>query len=133
MIIIGINDILPGKGKKVGCHSGNVQFRSIIEKHVREYYTPDSITSKRKVVEKVRCEVENLNPPGRFLAVENGHHYELAEEGIEIKIKQAFRDKAKALRFAAKALRDKMEVKRKEVIASSCENVQIPTHVTFVF
>ena len=98
MIQLGTNDILSGKGKKTGSHSGNEQFRAIIVKHVKDYHAANSNVSKRNIVCKVHLEVKNLSPPGRFLAERKGHYFEQSDNEVEKKIKMAIRDRLKVIR-----------------------------------
>ena len=98
MIQVAPNDILPGKGKHASEHHGNKQFRGIVEKYVKEYHHANSNASKRTVTNRVRQDIKNLSPPGRFLEGKNDAYYEQAEKGIDARITQAFRDRLKKIR-----------------------------------
>lgn len=93
---VGPNDILCGRGKKVAGYNGNVQFRSFIDKYVKEYHEAKSNAAKKNVSLKVCAEVANLNPPGRFLYMDRGQYIVQTDAAeVDKKIKCAFRDRIK--------------------------------------
>jgi len=95
---IKINDILPGRGKKIGNRDGNVRFREIVDKHVEAYYAAKSNASKNRVAHEVHQDVLKLSPPGRLLGKKGGGFYEETDEEFHKKIKMALRDRLKAKR-----------------------------------
>ena len=97
------NDVLSGRGNGVGNHDGNVEFRNLVAQYTHEYDQTTSNASKKAVAMKVRCQIESLDPPGRFLQVHQGLYYPMKDKEILKKITQAFRDKLKTERPAPPA------------------------------
>ena len=62
------NDILGGRGDTINRHPGNVQFRRLVNKQRRVYLVSQFKREKRLIAESIVAQIEELDPPGRFLS-----------------------------------------------------------------
>lgn len=111
------NDVLSGRGGAVHSHSGNRQYRQIVNLYKDDYLAPttrklDKVTIAAKVVTQVR----SLNPPGRFLEKKGDYWYEIGDVKARKKAGQAMRENGPNLR---KALRQKIEEKNQQLHIST--------------
>ena len=88
------HDILCGRGNAVNRHVGNVFFRKIVSCRKPEYRMGAYPIQRRKVAYKVYEEIQNLNPPGRFLMLKGSEWSVCDETKAMCKISQALRELA---------------------------------------
>ena len=68
------HDILSGRGNGANQHPGNIFFRNLIHKY-KHHYIHTGPSEKKLITKKIVEEVQQLNPPGRFL--KKNHETEL--------------------------------------------------------
>ena len=97
------NDVLCGRGNGVNAHPGNIYFRSIVDK-VKKPYIATPKAEKPKFSTKILTEINNLNPPGRFLKQDptTKRWFVLGEKKTLIKIRQALREGAPKIQMETK-------------------------------
>ena len=61
------NDVICGRGRRAWDHQGNARFRCLIEAKMEEYKDAKSKLDKSLMVSQIMEEVEEANPPGRFI------------------------------------------------------------------
>lgn len=89
------NDVLSGRGNNVNLHSGNKNYRSVVQKLKNEYIAapkPKKPQYARMVVDAIR----NLNPPGRFLKQDSETKlwFDIGDKKAIDKARQALREGA---------------------------------------
>ena len=93
------NDVLFGKGHNIHNHSGNQQYRRIVDDKKRIYAMATKTVDKRTIANQVLQTIRRLNPPGRFLKKDqDGKYYEQDDNMVVTKIKQALRENLPARR-----------------------------------
>jgi len=89
---LGPTDVILGRGNKVASASGNVNFRRIVWKYKHEY-TKAPRRLKSDITQLVIKEVENSDPPGRFVEAKKGRYYVVHPKRVLEKTSQALREK----------------------------------------
>lgn len=88
----GCNDVLCGRGPKVGEHNKNTKWRALIERN-KIIYQERRLDQKRDIAKRIIQEVRGQSPPCRFL---ERHHdglwYKIDEKKVCEKTMQALRD-----------------------------------------
>lgn len=99
------NDVLCGRGSFVNYHTGNKQFRNIIESKTKDYFAASNTKGfkKKDVAASVVNTIRTMNPQGRFLEVDSntGLWVDIGDTKAMLKIKQAFRDAPKTIRTSS--------------------------------
>ncbi|CAB9506217.1 expressed unknown protein [Seminavis robusta] len=90
-IFPGKHDLLLGRGGETNNHSGNINFRGLIQEYKQEYQAA-SKGQKPAIAKKLVKRWRNLDPPGRFLAKEDG-----TERWVDIGDEAARRRTSKSL------------------------------------
>ncbi len=93
-----VNDVLCGRGKNVNNHPGNKLFQSAV-KSVRVEYVRSQKRDKPKFAKCIVSNIQNLNPPGRFLKLDTstGLWYDIGNKKALSKTRQALREGAPEL------------------------------------
>ena len=87
------NDVLFGKGHCIHNHTGNKQYRQIVDDKKQLYAMATKNSEKKAIAYQVLRAIQELNPPGKFLKKGNdGVYYEQEENTVVTKIKQALRE-----------------------------------------
>jgi hypothetical protein len=80
------NDVLCGRGGRINAHSGNVQFREIVQSRKADY-----LSDKTKKLEKAHIasaivrQIREAHPPGRFLKEDpDGSWYDIGTFAMSI-------------------------------------------------
>lgn len=91
------SDVLNGRGKRANNHEGNIRFREIVLKNKRDYVMGSSSKiRKHSIIAKVMSDIHNLDPPGRFLELnEKGVWKAISDKRARKKIGQALREDAR--------------------------------------
>ena len=98
------NDVLFGRGPKVQSHSGNVNYRRLVESRRIQYIQTKRTHVKDSLARQIYSIVSEMTPPGRFLRKETDGLYYIQDEAVTIvKIKQALRENSVATK-------DKIEI-----------------------
>jgi hypothetical protein len=85
-------DILAGPGAHTHAHPGNTRFRNIVDNYA-DAYAELNHNARGAMIDEIRRDIANLNPPPRFMRADrNGHWILLTERDIYVKIKQRLRD-----------------------------------------
>ena len=89
------NDVLSGRGNSVNLHSGNKNYRSIVQKFKIEYVAAPK-QQKPQYARKVVDAIRSLNPPGRFLKQdpETMLWFDIGDKKAIDKARQALREGA---------------------------------------
>jgi hypothetical protein len=90
------NDVFKGRGKGISSHPGNIQCRNIINGIREQYAFATSLIEKEIYAKRVLNEIQQMDPPGRFLS-----HDKSANEWVEISGKAALAKIRQALREGA--------------------------------
>lgn len=97
------HDILSGRGNGANQHPGNIFFRNLIHKY-KHHYIHTGPSEKKLITKRIVEEVQQRNPPGRFL--KQNHDNELWDcldiDKVLKKTGQALREKAPELKKRAK-------------------------------
>jgi len=111
------NDVLCGRGGRINLHTGNVQFRDLIQATKQEYLAPSTRKLEKahiaaSIVHMIRS---TLDPPGRFLKKERGptgRWFEIGDAKAIKKTGQALREDAPEIRPSSSSLEllDAMEI-----------------------
>lgn len=87
------NDVLFGKGHCIHNHTGNKQYRQIVDDKKQIYAMATKNAEKKSIAYQVLQAIKDLDPPGKFLKKgKNGQYYEQDENTVVRKIKQALRE-----------------------------------------
>ena len=81
------NDVLCGRGGNINSHSGNEQFRTLVEQHKRVYLTARFKREKRMIANSIVSEIRNKEPSGRFLAKmhkDDVHWTDIGDEKVSL-------------------------------------------------
>ena len=97
------NDVLSGRGNGVNHHEGNIYFRSLIQKY-KPFYLHSNPSEKKLISKRIVQDVQNRDPPGRFLKQSDSTELwnSLELEKVLKKTGQALREKAPELKKKAK-------------------------------
>jgi len=98
IVNVSSNDIVYGRGNNLKKHSGNINYRSIVQS-LKEFYVTFPKYQKKIVGKIIHEKIKSLNPPGRFLVKTNvGKYTELDIKSAIRKINQCLREKQKAFK-----------------------------------
>jgi hypothetical protein len=62
------NDVLCGRGGRINAHSGNVHFRTLVQKRKRDYLSKDTRKlAKAHIAADLVHQIRQMEPAGRFL------------------------------------------------------------------
>jgi len=95
------NDVLSGRGGRINSHSGNVQFRDIINARKKEYLAPTTKKlEKAHIAAGIVNDVRSMDPPGRFLKEDRdtGLWFDIGDAKAIKKTGQALREDAPDIR-----------------------------------
>ena len=81
------NDVVFGRGLRIQNHPGNIHYRKVIRAKALEYAFAQSRDERDNVVNTIMTLI-----PGRFLTLCDENYYELEQDVVMFKIKQACRD-----------------------------------------
>lgn len=97
---INNNDVLCGRGGRTYHHSGNVQFRKLVDLRRQEYLDRNTKRlDKASISAEVMNAIRNMDPPGRFLKEKkDGTFFDIGDAKAIVKIGQALREGAPELR-----------------------------------
>jgi len=109
------NDVLCGRGGTINSHTGNEQYRSIVESKKRVYLTARFKREKRLIATSIVDQIRNMNPPGRFLQkdADSQTWFDIGEEKAREKTSQALRENSKDVRIQME--NEYYEAKRQQV------------------
>ena len=109
------NDVLCGRGGTINSHSGNEQYRSIVESKKRVYLTARFKREKRLIATSIVEQIRKMNPPGRFLQKDPNTQtwFDIGEEKAREKTSQALRENSKDVRIQME--NEYYEAKRQQV------------------
>ena len=90
------NDVFKGRGKGISSHPGNIQCRNIINGIREQYAFATSLIEKEICAKRVLNEIQQMDPPGRFLSHDKNTNewVEISENAALAKIRQALREGA---------------------------------------
>jgi hypothetical protein len=97
---LNVNDVLCGRGGRINCHPGNVQFRELVKIHKKQYLAKSTKKLAKahiaaQIVQHIRC----MHPAGRFMKEENdGSWYDVGDKHAIKKVGQALREDAPEVR-----------------------------------
>mmetsp|Transcript_24084 Transcript_24084/g.66760 ORF Transcript_24084/g.66760 Transcript_24084/m.66760 type:complete len:990 (+) Transcript_24084:417-3386(+) len=119
------NDVLCGRGGNINSHTGNEQFRKLVEKRKRVYLTARFKREKRLIASSIVNEIRAMKPPGRFLARkgsmkdDSGFWYDIGDEKARDKTSQALRENAPSIRaeIETEINQQRAEMRRQETAA----------------
>ena len=100
------NDVLSGRGGRINSHSGNINFRKMVESLKRDYLDPRTKKlEKARIAARLVATVRRLDPPGRFLKEDphTGMWIEIGDERAWKKAGQALRESAPEIRAEQQA------------------------------
>lgn len=117
------NDVLFGRGGAINSHEGNITFRMIVNEQKEDYFLASKI-DKPKIAIKVVDIINNLSPPGRFLAPVNGYQknhkikggimwYDVGSKKARAKASQCLRERE---RYEQNRLKEITKRKEKQAI-----------------
>ena len=94
------NDILCGRGKFTQIWHGNIFYRNLIHSNKLEYVIANEL-EKRNIADSIIITIRKLNPPGRFLKLdeEKNEYYDIGDKKAIHKIKQCLREGANHLKI----------------------------------
>ena len=99
------NDVLSGRGGRINSHTGNLQFRQLVNQYKHEYLSKQTKKlDKVKIAGGIVQTIRTMNPPGRFLKQQDKGKDNWVEIGDE-----------KARKKAGQAMREKADETRKEL------------------
>ena len=92
------NDVLKGRGIIINNSPGNVQYRSIVNAWKRRYVYANR-ESKPWYSEQIYKQIQDMNPPGRFLKYDksSARWYIIPKKDALHKIRQALRENARGI------------------------------------
>lgn len=112
------NDVLCGRGKPFIMHSGNTQFRSLVEARKVQYISSKSNREKIDVANIIMRQIENMDPPGRFLKKHS--------ISIDMAIIWCVIPKIEAIKKIRQALREGNTVRNKpKLLERKCKHVEL--------
>mmetsp|Transcript_9194 Transcript_9194/g.10106 ORF Transcript_9194/g.10106 Transcript_9194/m.10106 type:complete len:823 (+) Transcript_9194:173-2641(+) len=119
------HDILSGRGNGANQHPGNIFFRNLIHKY-KHHYIHTGPSEKKLITKRIVEEVQNRNPPGRFLKQNNATELWdcLDIDKVLKKTGQALREKAPELK---KRAREDYKVKHTTSQESYFQNSRVPS------
>jgi hypothetical protein len=86
-------DVLCGRGRRCYSHSGNIQFRAVVQRRLPEYSATDSRMEKGHIISLVVDEIREHAGDGGFVKKDGkGMWYVVGEILAREKVSQAFRD-----------------------------------------
>lgn len=94
------NDVLCGRGGRINSHSGNVQYREMVN-DTKERYLDERTQKLEKahIAAEIVYAIRSMNPPGRFLVEKkDGSWTEIGDARAFKKVGQALREDAPELR-----------------------------------
>ena len=102
-IFVHNHDVLSGRSISIAQHPGNDRYKSLVASYIEKSYSKTaSIAEKKAVAIQIMQDIQNLDPPGRFLkrevkgrvpkGLEEGTWEELTEKDVARKTCQALRD-----------------------------------------
>eukprot|EP00934_Nitzschia_sp_Nitz4_P007855 Nitzschia sp. Nitz4//scaffold337_size18511//2857//4623//NITZ4_008779-RA/size18511-processed-gene-0.7-mRNA-1//-1//CDS//3329548307//7845//frame0 len=95
------NDVLCGRGGRINSHTGNVQFRDIINSKKKEYLAPSTKKlEKAHIAAAIVYDIRAMDPPGRFLKEDRdtGLWFDIGDVKAIKKTGQALREDAPDIR-----------------------------------
>lgn len=95
------NDVLCGRGGRINSHSGNVNFRDVINAKKKEYLAPATKKlEKAHIAAALVNDIRSMDPPGRFLKEdrETGWWFDIGDAKAIKKTGQALREDAPDIR-----------------------------------
>ncbi len=95
-----VNDVLSGRGGRINSHSGNLQFRQLVNQHKHKYLSKQTKKlDKVKIADGIVQTIRRMDPPGRFLKEDKDQNWlEIGDERARKKAGQAMREKAEETR-----------------------------------
>jgi hypothetical protein len=90
------NDVLCGRGGRINCHPGNVQFRDLVHSSKKDYISKATKKlEKAHIAADIVYEIRSRNPPGRFLKEDpDGAWFDIGDHKAIKKVGQALREDA---------------------------------------
>ena len=95
------NDVLCGRGGRINSHSGNIQFRDMVQARKKEYLAKTTKKlEKAHIAAKIVTEIRTMDPPGRFLKEDSdtGLWFDIGDAKAIKKAGQALREDAPDIR-----------------------------------
>jgi len=92
-----ITDVLSGRGGRINNHSGNLYYRTLVNKHKHKYIDKHTRKlDKVKIASHIVMLIRTAYPPGRFLKQDTDTKYwkEIGDEKATRKSGQAMRERA---------------------------------------
>lgn len=111
----GPNDVLLGRGGGTNNHTGNIQFRKLINEYKMQYFSSSKV-EKPKVARLVVEQWSKQSPPGRFLSrVDEGKKakvalwYEVSDKKAREKASQCLRERTPEILPLLRQLREQQD------------------------